>query len=145
MNKDLTLKQLESLGVDKYMSTQELDKAITKALQEQQKSLEVGEQKEEPLTLDEILVNGGCIKHKLNGKKYSISVLTPEDMHLLDNIENNVESGVEYKDIPQKYKFHTRTALGNYLFIKCKDYTEAQKVVDDVLGVGLYKVSGSVL
>lgn len=143
MNKDLTLKQLESLGVDKYMSTQELDKAISKALQEQQKSLEVV--LDEQQTLDEILVYGGCIKHKLNGKKYSISVLTPEDMHLLDNIENNVESGVEYKDIPPKYKFHTRTALGNYLFVKCKDYTEAQKVVDDVLGVGLYNVSGSVL
>lgn len=142
MNKDLTLKQLESLGVDKYMSTQELDKAINKALQEQQESLQ---EEVKLLTLDEILVYGGCIKHKLNGKKYSISVLTPEDMHLLDNIENNVESGVVYKDIPQKYKFHTRTALGNYLFVKCKDYTEAQKVVDDVLGVGLYKVSGSVL
>lgn len=142
MTNNLTLKQLESLGVDKYMSTQELDKAIAKALQEQQKSLK-GEIKTP--SLDEILVYGGCIKHKLNGKKYSISVLTPEDMHLLDNIENNVESGVEYKDIPPKYKFHTRTALGNYLFVKCKDYTEAQKVVDDVLGAGLYKVSGSVL
>lgn len=142
MNKDLTLKQLESLGVDKYMSTQELDKAINKALQEQQKSLE-GEIKTP--SLDEILVYGGCIKHKLNGKKYSISVLTPEEMHLLDNIENNVESGVEYKGIPPKYKFHTRTALGNYLFVKCKAYMEAQKIVDDVLGVGLYKVSGSVL
>lgn len=142
MTNNLSLKQLESLGVDKYMSTQELDKAINKALQEQQESLQ---EEVKLLTLDEILVYGGCIKHKLNGKKYLISVLTPEDMHLLDNIENNVESGVEYKDIPPKYKFHTRTALGNYLFVKCNDYTEAQKVVDDVLGVGLYNVSGSIL
>ena len=47
------------------------------------------------------------------------------------------------KDLPIKYRYHVKTALGNYLFIKAKTYEEAQKVVDSILGTGLYSPSAS--
>jgi hypothetical protein len=62
-------------------------------------------------------------------------------MQLLNNISNDVEQGVEYKELPVKYRYHVKTALGNYLFIKAKSYDEAKKVVDNILGTGLYSPS----
>ena len=40
-----------------------------------------------------------------------------------------------------KYRYHVKTALGNYLFIKAKSYDEAQQVIDSILGTGLYSPS----
>ena len=142
--KDLSLKQLESLGISKYMSNQELEKNIANALLAQQKCLEIGEQKEEPLTLDYVLLHGGLFTYTLNKKKYKINVLTKDDIQLLDNIENLIEEGIEY-DIVKPYKFHCLTSHDTYLTVKAKDYTEAQMLIDNILGKGLYKVSASKL
>lgn len=144
MTNNLSLKQLESLGISKYMSNQELEKSIANALKEQQKCLEIGEQKEALVTLDYVLVHGGLFTYILNKKKYKINVLTKDDMQLLDNIENLIEEGIEY-DIVKPYKFHCLTAHDTYLTVKAKDYTEAQMLIDNILGKGLYKVSASKL
>ena len=143
---NLTLQQMEKLGISKWMNEKERDKAIEKALQEQlacleSKCAEVEQSKQHTstlLTLEEILVQGGLFTWKLGDRNVRCSVLTPQDMQLLDNISNDVEQGVEYKDLPVKYRYHVKTALGNYLFIKAKSYDEAKKVVDSVLGTGLY-------
>lgn len=142
MTNNLSLKQLESLGISKYMSDQELEKNIANALLEQQKYLELGEQKEEPVTLDHVLVHGGLFTYTLNKKKYKINVLTKDDMQLLDNIENLIEEGVEY-DIVKPYRYHIRNSHDNYLTIRAKSYEEAQEVVDSIYGVGLYSISAS--
>ena len=89
-------------------------------------------------TTDEILVQGGLFTWKLGDRTVRCSVLTPQDMQLLNNISNDVEQGVEYKELPVKYRYHVKTALGNYLFVKAKSYDEAKKVVDSILGTGLY-------
>ena len=92
-------------------------------------------------TTDEILVQGGLFNWKLGDRTVRCSVLTPQDMQLLDNISNDVEQGVEYKELPIKYRYYVKTALGNYLFVKAKSYDEAKKVVDSILGTGLYSPS----
>ena len=144
MTNNLSLKQLESLGVDKYMSNQELEKSIANALKEQQKCLEDGEQKEAPLTLDYVLVHGGLFTYSLNKKKYKINVLTKDDMQLLDNIENDIEAGIEY-DIVKPYKFHIKNSHDNYVTLRAKDYIEAQTVIDEIFGKNAFKVSCSKL
>ena len=90
-----------------------------------------------------LIVEGGLFTWKLGDRTVRCSVLTPQDIQLLDNISNDVEQGVEYKDLPVKYRYHVKTALGNYLFIKAKSYEEAKKVVDSILGIGLYSPSAS--
>lgn len=144
MTNNLSLKQLESLGISKYMSDQELEKNIANALLAQQKCLDIGEQKEEPLTLDHVLVHGGLFTYTLNKKKYKINVLTKDDMQLLDNIENLIEEGIEY-DIVKPYRYHIRNGHDNYLTIRAKSYEEAQEVVDSIYGAGLYSISASSL
>ena len=152
---NLTLQQMEKLGISKWMNEKERNKAIEKALEEQLSSLETqdvgnkGVEQTKPhtptsLTLEEVLVSGGLFTYTINGKKYKLYVLTKSDLAILDNIENNAEAGVEY-NIPKPYKFHVLTALDTYLTIKAQTYTEAQAVVDSILGVGRYKVSGSIL
>ena len=42
-------------------------------------------------------------------------------------------------------KFHIRTSTGSRFSVAAKSYSEAQKVVDEVFGKGLYKVSASLL
>lgn len=142
MTNNLSLKQLESLGISKYMSNQELEKNIANALKEQQKCLEVGEQKEEPVTLDYVLVHGGLFTYTLNKKKYKINVLTKADLAVLDNIENDIEAGIEY-DIVKPFRYHIRNGHDNYLTIRAKSYEEAREVVDSIYGVGLYSISAS--
>ena len=152
---NLTLQQMEKLGISKWMNEKERNKAIEKALEDQLASLDtqgVGNKGAEQtknhtptsLTLEEVLVSGGLLTYTLNGKKYKLNVLTKSDLAILDNIENNAEAGVEY-NIPKPYKFHVLTAFDTYLTIKAQTYTEAQAVVDSILGVGRYKVSGSIL
>lgn len=141
MANNLTLQQMEKLGVGAYMSDKEVQKVIDKALEEQKELLSNDSHKDvfDALrTTDEILVEGGLFTWKLGDRNVRCSVLTPQDMQLLDNISNDVEHGVEYKELPIKYRYHVKTALGNYLFIKAKSYDEAKKVVDSILGVGLY-------
>ena len=141
---NLTLQQMEKLGISKWMNEKERNKAIDKALEEQKELLSNEAHKEvfDALrTTDEILVQGGLFTWKLGDRTVRCSVLTPQDMQLLDNISNDVEQGVEYKDLPVKYRYRVKTALGNYLFIKAKSYDEAKKVVDSILGTGLYSPS----
>ena len=145
---NLTLQQMEKLGISKWMNEKEREKAIEKALEEQ-KELIANDSHKEVLdalrTTDEILVEGGLFAWKLGDRTVRCSVLTPQDMQLLDNISNDVEQGVEYKDLPIKYRYHVKTALGNYLFIKAKSYEESQQVIDSIYSKGIYKVSASAL
>ena len=143
---NLTLQQMEKLGISKWMSAKEVQKAIEKALEEQKELIANDLHKDvfDALrTTDEILVQGGLFTWKLGERTVRCSVLTPQDMQLLDNISNDVEQGVEYEELPVKYRYHVKTALGNYLFVKAKSYDEAKKVVDSILGTGLYLPSAS--
>ena len=145
---NLTLQQMERLGISKWMNEKEREKAIEKALEEQKELITNDSHKEvfDALrTTDEILVEGGLFTWKLGDRTVRCSVLTPQDMQLLDNISNDVEQGVEYKDLPVKYRYRVKTALGNYLFIKAKSYEEAQQVIDSIYSKGIYKVSASTL
>ena len=147
---DLTLQQMEKLGLSKWMNEKEREKAIEKALQEQMASLDIqGVEQTKPhthtsLTLEEVLVSGGLFTYTLNGKKYKLNVLTKSDLAILDNIENDVEAGVEY-DITKAYRYHIRNSHDHYVTVKAKSYDEAQQVIDSIYSKGLYKVSCSVL
>lgn len=145
---NLTLQQMESLDIGKWMSDVEKEKAIAKALELQVKflekqalSLETNEVVKKK-TLEETLRDGGLFTYTLGKKKYKLNVLTKADLSVLDNLENDIEAGIEY-DIPKAYKFNVLTALDTYLTIKAQTYTEAQSVVDSILGVGRYAVSAS--
>lgn len=145
---NLTLQQMESLDIGKWMSEVEKEKAIAKALEQQvlflekqALSLETDEVVKKK-TLEETLRDGGLFTYTLGKKKYKLNVLTKADLAVLDNMENDIEAGIEY-DIPKAYKFHVLTALDTYLTIKAQTYTEAQSVVDSILGVGRYAVSAS--
>lgn len=147
---NLTLQQMEKLGLSKWMNEKEREKAIEKALQEQLASLDIqGVEQTKPhtptsLTLEEVLVSGGLFTYTLNGKKYKLNVLTKSDLAILDNIENDVEAGVEY-DITKAYRYHIRNSHDHYVTVKAKSYEEAQQVIDSIYSKGLYKVSCSVL
>lgn len=145
---NLTLQQMVSLDIGKWMSDVEKEKAIAKALEQQvlflekqALSLETNEVVKKK-TLEETLRDGGLFTYTLGKKKYKLNVLTKDDLSVLDNIENDLEAGIEY-DIPKAFKFHVLTALDTYLTIKAQTYTEAQLVVDSILGVGRYSVSAS--
>ena len=147
---NLTLQQMEKLGISKWMNEKERNKAIEKALQEQLDSLDIqGVEQTKPhtptsLTLEEVLVSGGLLTYTLNGKKYKLNVLTKSDLAILDNIENNAEAGIEY-DITKAYRYHIRNSHDHYVTVKAKSYEEAQQVIDSIYSKGLYKVSCSVL
>lgn len=142
MNNNLTLQQMESLDIGKWMSEVEKEKAIAKALKLQAQSLEITNEVVKNKTLEETLRDGGLFTYTLGKKKYKLNVLTKADLAVLDNMENDIEAGIEY-DIPKAFKFHVLTALDTYLTIKAQTYTEAQSVVDSILGVGRYKISGA--
>lgn len=148
---NLTLQQMEKLGLSKWMNEKERDKAIEKALQEQLLTLESQKFETENLeqqnvqpTLEEVLVSGGLFTYNLNGKKYKLNVLTKADLAILDNIENNAEQGVEY-DIVKAFRYHIKNSHDNFVTIKAKTYEEAQQVIDSIYSKGLYKVSASSL
>lgn len=139
----LTLKQMQDLGMNQYFSDKEVAKQISKALEEQNNFITtdiINYAKEE--TLEYVIVNGGVFNYKHNGKNIKLSVLTQNDLSLLDNIDNLNQQGIEY-DLPTKYKFHCMLANGNRLFVRAKDYIEAQDIVNSLLGKNLYKVSSS--
>ena len=141
--KDLSLKQLQELGVHNFMSDKEIEKALSKALEEQQVALNVEKEVKEK-SLEDVLRDGGDYLLKFEGKKYRIRVLTKHDMNLLDNASNFVEQGVEY-DIPKPLRYHVKTAMDNYCTLSAKSYDEAQKVIDFIFNKNVYKVSCSVL
>lgn len=117
------------MGFKAAREEQEINTKIEKMLQEQKAILERSKKSAPKKQWDEgILVNGGLSHYKFNNKWYRVSVdASKEDVKFT------------------KFKFHTKTALGYRLFISAKDYQEAQAVVDDMLGKGLYKISGSVV
>ena len=141
--KDLSLKQLQELGVHNFMSDKEIEKALSKALEEQQVALNVEKEVKEK-SLEDVLRDGGDYLLKFEGKKYRIRVLTKHDMNLLDNASNFVEQGVEY-DIPKPLRYHVKTAMDNYCTLSAKSYDEAQKVIDFIFNKNVYTVSCSVL
>ena len=139
---NLTLQQMESLDIGKWMSEVEKEKVIAKALKLQAQSLEITNEAVKNKTLEETLRDGGLFTYTLGKKKYKLNVLTKADLSVLYNIENDLEAGIEY-DIVKPYRYHVLTALDTYLTIKAQTYTEAQSVVDSILGVGRYSVSAS--
>ena len=144
--KDLTLAQMQSSGINKWMSDKEIEKTLSKALEEQQQSLDSPQQNTKPkeITLAEVLKDGGLFTYSLSGKKYKLNVLTKEDIHILDNSGNYVEDGIEY-DIVRPYRYSIRNSHDNYVTVKAVSYDEAQSIIDDIYSKGLYKVSCSVL
>lgn len=138
--KDLTLAQIQSLGINKWMSDKEIEKTLSKALEEQQAYLNADKVTKEQ-TLEDVLRDGGDYLLKFEGKKYRIRVLTKHDMNLLDNASNFVEQGIEY-DIPKPLRYHVKTAMDNYCTLSAKTYDEAQKVIDFIFNKSVYVVSG---
>ena len=144
--KDLSLKQLQDLGVNNFMSDKEIEKTLTKALESQQKFLDSPQHDNKPkeLTLEDVLRDGGLFTYVLGKKKYKINVLTKDDMNLLDNSCNYLDNGVEY-DIVKPYRYHCRNGFDNYVTVKASSYDDAQEVIDSIYGKGIYKISSSVL
>ena len=144
--KDLSLKQLQDLGVNNFMSDKEIEKTLTKALEEQQQYLDSLQQdnKLKETTLDDVLKDGGLFTYSFNGKKYKLNVLTKSDMNILDNSSNFVEDGVEY-DIVKPYRYHCKNSHDNYVTVKASSYDEAQSIIDNIYSKGLYKISASAL
>ena len=144
--KELSLKQLQDLGVNNFMSDKEIEKTLTKALESQQQTLDSPKQDDKPneTTLDGVLKDGGLFTYSFKGKKYKLNVLTKSDMNILDNSSNFVEDGVEY-DIVKPYRYSIRNSHDNYVTIKARSYDEAQSIIDDIYPKGLYKVSSSAL
>ena len=141
--KDLTLAQMQSMCVDKWMSDKEVVKSIEQALRAQAQHI-CTTNKESVKSLDDVLKDGGLFTYKLGKKSYKLNVLTKIDMRIMDNIENNTEAGVEY-DITKPYRYHIRNSHDHYVTVKAKSYEEAQQVIDSIYSKGLYKVSCSVL
>ena len=144
--KDLSLKQLQDLGVNNFMSDKEIEKAISKALEEQQQFLDtpVKDVKQSERTLDDVLVNGGDYTLKFNGKKVKIRVHTPSDLQIRDNAGSYAEQGIEY-DIKAPYRFHCYNSHNNLVSISCKNYVEAEEVIAEIYEKGIYKISSSKL
>lgn len=139
---NLTLQQMESLDIGKWMSEVEKEKAIAKALELQAQSLAITNEAVKKKTLEETLRDGGLFTYTLGKKKYKLNVLTKADLAVLDNIENDIEAGIEY-DIPKAYRYHIRNGHDNYVTVRAKSYEEAQQVVDSIYGIGLYSISAS--
>lgn len=141
---NLTLQQMESLDIGKWMSEIEKEKAIAKALKLQAQSLEITNEAVKNKTLEETLRDGGLFTYTLGKKKYKLNVLTKADLAILDHTENNAEQGVEY-DIVKAFRYHIKNSHDNFVTIKAKTYEEAQQVIDNIYSKGLYKVSASSL
>ena len=144
--KELSLKQLQDLGVNNFMSDKEIERTLTKALESQQQTLDSPKQDNKPneTSLGDVLKDGGLFTYSFKGKKYKLNVLTKADMNILDNSINYVEDGVEY-DIVKPYRYHCKNSHDNYVTVKASSYDEAQSVIDNIYSKGLYKISASAL
>ena len=69
--KELSLKQLQDLGVNNFMSDKEIEKTLTKALEEQNTSLHAEKVTKEQ-TLEDVLRDGGDYLLKFLVKKMPI-------------------------------------------------------------------------
>lgn len=138
---NFSLKRIQDSGLGKHLNDKEAQRTINEKLEEQKKLLEEPENIAAK-DLDTVLVKGGKWVYRLGGKKYKISVLTPSDMHIMDNIDTYTEQWLTY-NIPQMYKFHLTTALGNKLFVQAKTHIEAQAIVDAIFGKNRYRISAS--
>lgn len=138
---NFSLKRIQDSGLGKHLNDKEAQRTINEKLEEQKKLLEEPE-KITAKDLDTVLIKGGKWVYRLGGKKYKISVLTPSDMHIMDNIDTYTEQGLTY-NIPPMYKFHLTTALGNKLFVQAKTHIEAQAIVDAIFGKSRYRISAS--
>ena len=108
------------------------DAKIAEMLAEQQKIL--NGDKPKPKTWDSsILSKGGISTYKTNILKDGL-VKKRTFKISVTNSENDVV-----------LKFHTRIANGERLSVNAKSYKEAQTVVDELMGKGMYSVSGSVV
>ena len=144
---NLTLQQMEKLGISKWMNEKERNKAIEKALEEQKELIANDSHKEvfDALrTTDEILVKGGATTILHNGNKYRISVLTEEQLAVYDNI-NSYNTCDDVVELPPLYKYWCKLILGGVFTVKCGSYSIAQDVVDSIFGAGRYSVSASKL
>lgn len=142
---NLTLKQMHDLGIHSYMNSKEIEKHIGQALLDQEvtSSVEtVDEVKPVKLTFEKMLVDGGVMQIKHNDKKYRVSVLTVNDLNILDNSSSLLDNGNEYT-LPSVYKFHCTIATGNKFTVKAQTYQEAQEIVNTLFGCGMYRVSAS--
>lgn len=138
---DLSLKQMQDAGLSAFFTEKTIEQQIQKKLEEQRQLLEKPVKKP-AVILGDVLASGGTFDYRFEGKKYKLSVLTPEDMNIMDNIDNFTEQVVVY-NIPPMYKFHVTTALGNKLFIQAKTMTLAQNIVDAIFGKNYYRISAS--
>lgn len=138
----LSLKQMQDSGLAGFFSDKERNKQIQEKLSEQVAALTPSPVVKEAQTLNEVLGAGGEYSYRFEGKKYKLSVLTPEARNALDNIDNYNEEGLNYKR-PAVYKFHLTTALGNTLYVQAKTHALAQAVVDSIFGKGYYRISSS--
>lgn len=122
-------------NVDLCSNSDIISELISKLLKEQSKMLK--KLSGEKFFDESVLSEGGATHFKLNGKWYAVSVLSLEDLAAFEDEELVCE------DIPPKYKFHIRNAFGDYVFVKARDYKDAQDVIDAMFGKGRYKVSAS--
>ena len=141
---NLTLQQMEKLGISKWMNNQEIEKHLSQALEEQQSLLNTSPKKKGDLTLYEVLRDGGATVYSHNDNKYRISVLTEEQLAVYDNL-NSYNTCDDVVELPPLYKYWCKLILGNLFTVKCATYQIAQDVVDEVFGKSRYKVSASKL
>lgn len=138
----LSLKQIQDKGLSVFFSEKEINKQLQQKLEEQQQRITQPVKKVVAVTLDDVLASGGKYEYRFEGKKYKLSVITPEVMQELDNIDNFNEAGLSY-DRPAIYKYHVTTALGNLLYVQAKTHALAQRIIDCIFGKGYYRVSSS--
>lgn len=140
----VSLKQIEAMS--KYMTPKQLEEALHNALNEQETivNTEITEvvSKKRLISFDEALSDGGVCQVEVLGKKYNVSVFTPEMMQDYDNKQFILDDGYEV-NLPPLYKFHIRSGAGCYVTVKAQTYDEAQTVIDFLFGKGRYKVSAS--
>lgn len=137
----LSLKQIQDSGMDALFSEKEIEKQIKAKLAEQNALLAKTVPPPVVNNLDDVLTKGGKYVYPFGGKKYNISVLTPEQMSIMDNLDS-CEVPQLLNGMPPMYKFHLTTALGNKFFVKAKIYQEAQSIADAIFGK-CYRISAS--
>ena len=105
------------------------DAMINKMLQEQ-KDIIKSNKKKSPKSWDEsVLVKGGISYYTviIAGKKKQLRVS-------VTNQDNDVV-----------LRYHIRNAEGNRVSVGAKTYMEAQQVINEIYGEGMYSVSGGVV
>lgn len=121
-------------GYKKQLEDAKNDEKIKRMLEEQNSLLNKysSEKKAKKKSFDELVLEvGGMTHYNFNKKWYRISVLP------CHNKDDDFEI--------TKFKFHFKNGFGHTVFISAKTYSDAQAVVNDIYGDGMYKVSASVV